>query len=257
MNKFIILMYHMISEPKTAKEVKYACPPEVFDKHMEQLKLNGFNPVSLEQIEQHLLFNKDLPENAIAITLDDGFADNYTHAFPILAKHQVPATIFLATGCLGNTNHWMTQEGFPTRKMLDWQQIREMDKYDITFGAHTVFHPKLPELDIHSATDEIINSKEVIEDNLGKQCKHFAYPYGLFNTGNRDSVESAGYTLACSTRSGFNNIHRDPFILHRIEVYGNDPWWKLKQKIAFGINDASLLFPIKYYTNRLVNRLTI
>jgi len=247
----------MISEPKTAKEVKYACPPEVFDKHMKQLKLNGFNPVSLEQIEQHLLFNKDLPENAIAITLDDGFADNYTHAFPILAKHQVPATIFLTTGCLGGSNHWMTQEGFPARKMLDWQQIQEMDQYNVTFGAHTVSHPKLPELDINSASNEIINPKKIIEDHLGKPCKHFAYPYGLFNLENRDKVESSGYTLACSTRSGFNNIHRDPFILHRIEVYGNDPWWKLKQKMAFGINDASLLFPIKYYTNRLVNRLTI
>ena len=257
MNRFLILMYHMISEPETAEEVKYACSPERFDNHMRQLKRNGFNPVSLAQIEQYLLLNKDLPDNAVAITLDDGFANNYTHAFPILAKHSIPATIFLASGCLGSTNHWMTQQGFPTRKMLDWQQIQEMDKHNITFGAHTISHPKLPELDITLADYEISASKKAIEENLGKACNHFAYPYGLFNTEHRDSVEAAGYTLACSTRSGFNNAERDPFVLHRIEVYGNDPWWKLKQKMTFGMNDASLFFPIKYYTDRLVNRLTL
>ncbi|MFC1630892.1 polysaccharide deacetylase family protein [Pseudomonadota bacterium] len=254
MNKFLILMYHMISRPETAEEFKYACPPEKFDRHMQQLRLNGFNPVSLDQIEQHLLSNGNLPENSVAITFDDGFADNYTHAFPILVKHKIPATVFLASGCIESTNHWMSQRGYPTRKMLNWQQIREMDKYNIAFGAHTVTHPKLPELDAGSAAYEIETSKKTVEDNLGKICKHFAYPYGLFNTENRDVVEATGYTLACSTRSGFNNAERDPFVLHRIEVYGNDPWWKLKQKMTFGMNDASLLYPIKYYTGRLVNR---
>jgi len=256
MNRFLILMYHIINKPESVAEVKYACPPEIFDNHMQQLKLNGFNPVSLEQIEQHLLFNKALPEKAVAITLDDGFEDNYIHAFPILAKHNIPATIFLASGFLESTNQWMTQsQGFTIRKMLNWDQIREMDKHNISFGAHTISHPKLPELNIDSSTYEISASKNTIEENLGKVCKHFAYPYGLFNSENRNSVKTTGYTLACSTRSGFNNKERDPFVLHRIEVYGDDTWWKLKQKMTFGMNDASIFFPIKYYTNRLLTRL--
>jgi len=245
----------MISKPESAAEIRYACPPERFDRHMYNLKINGFNPVSLEQIEQHLLLNKPLPKNAVAITLDDGFADNYNHAFPILNKHLIPATIFLTSGYLESTNQWMTPSGFPTKKMLDWQQIREMDKYNIAFGAHTVSHPKLTELDLTSAAYEILASKKSIENNLGKACKHFAYPYGLCNTEHRNSVKSSGYTLACSTHSGFNNAERDPFMLHRIEVYGNDSWWELKQKMTFGTNKASLLVPAKYYANRLINRI--
>lgn len=250
-------MYHMISDPEIREETKYACPPRDFAKHMQKLISNGFTPVSLADIEQHLYSKQPLPKNPVVITLDDGFEDNYIHAFPILSKHQIPATVFLASGCMESTNHWMTHRGFPARKMLTWQQIREMDKYNIAFGAHTVTHPKLPELDTESAAYEIATSKKIIEDNLGKACKHFAYPYGLFNTENRDGVEATGYTLACSTRSGFNNAERDPFVLHRIEVYGNDPWWKLKQKMTFGTNDASLFFPIKYYTGRLVKRFTL
>lgn len=255
MNRFIILMYHIINNPETPEEVRYACPPECFDKHMQQLKSNGFNPVSLDQIEQHLLFDKPLPDKAVAITLDDGFEDNYTHAFPILAKHNIPATIFLISGLIDSTNKWMSSRAYSQRNMLNWQQISVMDQQLISFGAHTVTHPKLTELDNALADCEIRSSKKTIEDKLGKACKHFAYPYGLFNTDNRNSAEAAGFSLACSTRSGFNDSQRDPFSLHRIEVYGDDPWWKVKQKLTFGMNNASILFPAKYYTERLISRL--
>jgi len=246
----------MINKPESTAEARYACTPEQFDNHMHALIQNGYTPISLEQIEQSLLYNKTLPKNAVAITLDDGFADNYTHAFPILIKHKIPASIFLASGCIESSNKWMVSRGFPKRDMLSWNQIREMDKYQITFGAHTVNHAKLPNLDTHSAALEISNSKTTIENQLGKACKHFAYPYGQFNSENRKSVETVGFSLACSTDSGFNNNNTDPFELRRIEVYGNDSIWKLKQKMTFGMNKASLLVPVKYYTSRLLNRIT-
>lgn len=255
MTRFVILMYHMISRPQSQAETKYACPPESFEIHLRKLLQNGYLPVSLESIESHFLSNTPLPKNAVAITLDDGFEDNYTNAFPLLAKYKIPATIFLATGHIEATNSWMAQRDFPVRPMLNWKQIKEMDANGVSFGAHTVNHTKLPDLDSNTATYEITVSKSTIEDKLGKACKHFAYPYGLFNDEHRNMVEAAGFTLASSTRSGFNNINRDPFVLHRIEVYGNDPWWKLKQKLTFGTNDASLLFPLKYYSNRLMQRL--
>lgn len=255
-NRFIILMYHMVSKPLNSNEIKYACPPELFEQHMAMLKKSGYSPVSLDAIDQHIKFNSPLPEKTVAITLDDGFEDNYTNAFPILSKYKIPATIFLATGCLGGYNEWMNKSNFSKRAMLSWQQIKRMAQQGIEFGAHTVNHPRLPELNTDEAKKEITLSKQEIENALGKPCKHFAYPYGLFTNQNRNAVEEAGFSLACSTLSGFNNAERDPFILHRIEVYGNDPCWKLKQKMTFGTNDAELLLPVKYYASRLIDRLT-
>ncbi|MEZ0148377.1 MAG: polysaccharide deacetylase family protein [Candidatus Reddybacter sp.] len=254
MSRFTILMYHMICSPGTKEEAKYACPPAQFERHLRFIKESVHTPVSLAEIEAHLLGEKNLPDNAVAITIDDGFKDNYTEAFPLLGKYNIPATIFLTSGVMGGTNEWMVGRDFPKREMLNWQQVQEMSRCNINFGAHTVSHPKLTELSYEIAEQEIIQSKNAIEENLGKACHHFAYPYGLLNDRTFEIVKQSGFTLACSTRSGFNNLERDPYALHRIEVYGTDPVWKLKQKMTFGMNDASRSYPFKYYSKQLLKK---
>ena len=255
MQRFVILMYHMVSEPKTAAEVKYACPPKQFEQHLQMLLNEGFKPVSIDAVENYYTHQTRLPDKAFLISLDDGFEDNYSNAFPILQRYNIPAVIYLATGLLGKTNQWMNVPTFSVRNMLSWTQIQDMAKQGIDFGSHTVTHPKLTELDDDSVSKELIQSKQLIEAQLGAECRHFAYPYGLMTEKTRELVRQAGFKTACSTRSGFNNAERDPFMLHRIEVYGNDSTWKLKQKVRFGINDASLFFPLKYYSARLLARL--
>ena len=254
MQRFVILMYHMISEPKTAAEVKYACPPKQFAQHIQMLLSTGFKPVSINAIEDYYIQQTQLPDKAFLITIDDGFEDNYNNAFPILKRYQIPAVIYLATGLIGKTNVWMNKPTFSERKMLSWPQIKDMSSQGIGFGSHTVSHPKLTELDDDSVGKELDQSKKIIENQLGIECRHFAYPYGLLNERTSELVKKVGFKTACTTRSGFNNTERDPLMLHRIEVYGDDSTWKLKQKIRFGMNDASWLFPLKYYSARLLAR---
>jgi peptidoglycan/xylan/chitin deacetylase (PgdA/CDA1 family) len=255
MQRFVILMYHMISEPKTATEVKYACPPKQFEQHLQMLISAGFKPVNIKAVEEYYIHQTPLPDKAFLITLDDGFEDNYSNAFPILKRLQIPAVIYLATGLVGKTNQWMSKSTFSERKMLSWMQIKEMAGQGISFGSHTVSHPKLTELGEGSVSKELVESKQLIEEQLGGECSHFAYPYGLLNEKTSELVKKVGFKTACTTRSGFNNAERDPLMLHRIEVYGDDSTWKLKQKIRFGMNDASWFFPLKYYSARLLARL--
>ena len=255
MNRFTILMYHMISEPLTKAEVKYACPPKQFEKHMHMLLNDGFKPISIKTVEDYYSHNFPLPDKSFLITLDDGFEDNYSNAFPIFQRYNIPAMIYLATGLVGKTNQWMSVPTFSERKMLSWQQIKEMASQDIDFGSHTVSHPRLTELDDDCVGKELSESKQIIEQQLGQECKHFAYPYGLLTEKTRKLVAQAGFKTACSTRSGFNNTERDPLILHRIEVFGDDSAWRLKQKIKFGSNEAGLFFPLKYYFARLLAKL--
>lgn len=255
MQRFVILMYHMISEPKTAAEIKYACPPKQFEQHLQMLLSSGFKPISINAIEDYYLHQTPLPDKAFLISFDDGFEDNYSNAFSILQRYKIPAVIYLATGSIGKTNQWMSKLTFSERKMLTWAQIKDMASQGIDFGSHTVSHPKLSELNDNSVSKELVESKQLIEDQLSMECSHFAYPYGLLTEKTRYLVQQTGFKTACSTRSGFNNAERDPLVLHRIEVYGDDSTWKLKQKIRFGMNDASWFFPLKYYSARLLSRL--
>ncbi len=255
MNQFTILMYHMIREPENRHEARFACPPERFRNHMQQLSDNGFLPITLNQALEAVISESAIPEKCVVITLDDGYEDNYTNAFPILEEFSIPASIFLATGQVSGHNKWMDHGPTPQRPIMNWEQISEMHRHGIGFGAHSVTHPRLTELDNKSVRIEVEDSKKEIEHRLGKPCDHFAYPYGLFSDETIKIVKESGFSLACSTKSGFNNKARDPFTLHRIEVYGDDGWWRLKQKLTFGTNDSSLMFPLKYYTSRLMDRL--
>ena len=253
-SRFLILMYHMISEPLNDSEKKYACPPDLFNRHMRFIKQN-YNVITLDDIADHQRSSQSLAENSVAVTLDDGFADNFENGFPILQKYNIRATIFLTTGLLGRKNLWMSSRGFPERKLLSWNQIRLMQGL-IKFGAHTVNHVPLPELDQKKARKEISDSKAVIEENLGAEVQHFAYPYGLFDERIVKLVKESGFESACSTRSGFNNRNIGIFQLRRIEIFGNDPLWKVKQKLKFGTNDASVSLPLKYYASRIVSRVS-
>jgi len=93
-----ILVYHRVNDESDLFSL--AIPKSVFEDQMNFLSQN-YNVMSLEEI---LLTdsNTRLPKNTIAITFDDGYMDNYTHAFPILKKLKLPATIFLSTGYIGH-----------------------------------------------------------------------------------------------------------------------------------------------------------
>ena len=250
MARLVILMYHMVCKPQTEQEARYACPPLRFAQHMNLLAQRPYNVVSMNHIHDFWSENTTLPENSVIITFDDGFRDNYEQGLPILQKHNFPATVFLTTGMLAGSNKWMSGE-YPNRSMLNWNQIIEMQKYGVLFGGHTVNHVRLPQLSDEEANMEIKNCKSIIEDKLGTPCPFFAYPYGLFDERHVKAVEQAGYEVACSTRSGFNNPDTDPFRLRRLEIYGTDTVDSLKRKIKFGTNDGRLSTEITYYARRL------
>ncbi|MCX7727510.1 MAG: polysaccharide deacetylase family protein, partial [Chitinispirillaceae bacterium] len=100
-NRIPILMYHSISE----RIEKYVSPyflttttPHVFGIHMQTLKENNYKGISLQEIDKYW----DKKEKVVVITFDDGFADFYTNAFPILKEHNFSATVFIPTAYVGS-----------------------------------------------------------------------------------------------------------------------------------------------------------
>jgi len=250
-----ILMYHILDTPRAEREAKYCCLPERFSEQMAWIAETR-QPVSLDTLLAGLDGRANLPDDAVAVTFDDGFASTFENAMPVLTRYRIPAAMFIVVNHIGGDNDWMHRRGMPQRALMDTAQIREMHAADITIGSHTLTHPKLPKCPPDKMSREIADSKAILEDILSHPVQHFAYPYGLYNDRACRFVKQAGYRSACSTRSGFNNIETDRYELRRIEVFGSDRLWNLKQKLKFGSNDASWTLPAKYYLRRALSRLS-
>ncbi len=254
-SRVAILMYHIVAEPLSAQEARYCCSPGHFEAHMRHLAKTGTRLLAIDEIADALDGRIDWPADSVAVTFDDGFADTFANALPVLARYRIPATMFALSDRLGASNDWMSGRGFPTRPLMSAAQLREMVAAGVTVGSHTRSHPRLPELDAKAKRDEIHGSKARLEDLLGCSVANFAYPYGLFDEDTRQAVEEAGYRSACSVRTGFNVPGMDRFLLRRIEVYGSDTLWQFRQKLRFGANDVSYFHPIRYYVGRISARL--
>lgn len=248
-------MYHILGTPRAKRESKYCCLPKRFRDQMTWIA--GYrNPVSLDTLLAGIDGQGELPDSPVAVTFDDGFASTFEHAMPVLEQHKIPATMFIVADRIGEDNDWMHQRGMPRRVLMDAGQIREMHAAAISIGSHTLTHPRLPECQPDEMGREIAESKARLEDLLSCPVRHFAYPYGLYNEMARELVEQSGYLSACSTRSGFNNKETNRYELRRIEVFGSDRLWNLKQKLKFGTNDDSWMLPAKYFTQRALSRLS-
>jgi len=250
-----ILMYHILDAPQADREAKYCCLPQRFAEQMAWIS-ETHHPVSLATLLAGLDGRQELADNAVVVTFDDGFASTFEHAMPVLARYRIPAAMFIVADRIGKDNGWLHRRGMPLSALMDAVQIREMHAADITIGSHTLTHPRLPECAHEQISREIIDSKARLEDALSQPVRHFAYPYGQYDDTARSTVEQAGYSSACSTRSGFNNKQTDRFQLRRIEVFGSDRLWHCKQKMRFGTNDASWALPTKYYLGRALSRLS-
>ncbi len=91
-----ILVYHRINDENDL--FFPATPIKIFERQMDYLAHN-FNVCDLETAVDRLR-RADVPENAVVVTFDDGYRDNYLNAFPILKHFSIPATIFLATDAI-------------------------------------------------------------------------------------------------------------------------------------------------------------
>jgi peptidoglycan/xylan/chitin deacetylase (PgdA/CDA1 family) len=138
-------------------------------------------------------------------------------------------------------------------RMLDWDQIAEMHRAGIDFGAHTVTHPILGCVSPDEARREIHDSKRIIEDRLQTAVRHFAYPNGAagdFDQTTAEIVRAAGFQSAVSTIFGRNTADSDRYALRRGGPWEEDPavfgaklWWYRWERGAGASGPAMMTHP--------------
>ena len=214
-----ILMYHSISDSSNPKFKRMTVLPALFERQMAYLFAQHYTPLTVTQLMQTRTEKEQhLPERPVIITFDDGFADFFTIALPILKKYAFSATLYISTAFVNGQSRWMHRENETTRSMLTWEQIREIHASGIECGAHTHTHPQLDILSSMKSQQEIAQSKQILEDHLEREILSFAYPYGYHTTRVQRQVRQLGFRSACAVKYAMSTEHDDLFALPRLIV---------------------------------------
>ncbi len=217
--KVPILMYHSISNHATPKFREFALFPKLFAEQMRYLHQHRYTPITISQFVAAQSQNgARLPERPVVLTFDDGFADFYEEALPILKHYGFPATLYVATGFVNGTSRWLHHEGEADRPMLTWEQLREISASGIECGGHSHTHPQLDTLSQAEASHEIMQSKQLLEEHLGQKVLSFAYPFGYHTADICRQVRAAGCTSACAVKHTMSSVTTNPFTLARLMI---------------------------------------
>lgn len=167
---------------------------------IRQKKEKGYKFISLDDL--YKIYSRETKvRKFICITLDDGYENNCTVAYPIFRKYSCPFAIAITTGlCDGSVKPWWCDNV----KFLSLEQIREMSQDSLcTISAHTLSHPRLSTLSYDEQKREITESIKQLEQLTGKQIKHFAYPHGDFNNDTLSILNELGMKTAVKAYGGF------------------------------------------------------
>lgn len=207
-----VFMYHHIRINPRPNDPIWAAlnvSPNQLDEQLAYLTTHNYNTITLDELADALDGKITLPKNPIVLTFDDGYANFYDNAFPLLKKYHMKAVQFVITQVVGVPAY------------LSWDQIIEMDKSGLVdIEAHTRHHANLPDLSQADIIDEVGGSKMDLEQHLKHPIRWFAYPYGSYSPFIVQTVKDAGYRGAASTIYGTNQSRDNLYLFPRIMIDG-------------------------------------
>ena len=218
----IVLAYHRVTTVAHDPH-RLAVTPAHFAEHLDVITSQGV-PMTLEAMVAAAQQGA-LPRRAVAVTFDDGYADNLQCAAPLLARAKVPATVFISTSACENGHQfwWDTSEPLATHRPLTLTEIAELARCEgITVGSHTHSHPSLASLPLDEQRREVTTARDLLESITGSRVTSFAYPFGGaedVSDCTETIVREAGIAIACTTEPDSVRLgvkpHRVPRVIIR------------------------------------------
>ncbi len=207
-NRLRIAMYHSIADnPRDP----HAISPLAFKRQMQAMQKERV--VSLEEALR-LLHQPQSLKNFRVITFDDALSDFYTTALPILRDFGYPVTLFVPTGLVGKNAIWDSYD--KSKPLMRWDELEKCQQWRVSFGSHTVNHPRLVDCSESTLSDELQASYLTLSARLERVLPALAYPGGYHDSRIRAAVQAAGYTCALGAASRWGNgPESDVFQLRR------------------------------------------
>lgn len=209
-----ILAYHHVLPAnaridESIKRSPFTVSDSQFYNQMLFLSQNGYQPISFESFLKTLYTSGHWRDDTrpIVITFDDGWADNFEHAFPVLKSFKFPATFFVITSYVGSAG------------CMSWSQLLEMQTEKMQIESHTHTHSPLALLSNIEMQWELTHSRNLLEERLGKQVNLVSFPHGAYNNKVLKAAYNAGYSACGTSNFGYactaSKIYELPRILIR------------------------------------------
>jgi peptidoglycan/xylan/chitin deacetylase (PgdA/CDA1 family) len=210
-----ILMYHYIRElpPNTTDKLGYglSVAPKLFDAQLAYLASNGYHSVSMDDVVSHITHDTPLPAKPIVLTFDDGYADFYSAALPLLQKYHATATAYIVVDFLGKPGY------------MSWQQVQDLRDDGFEIGAHTLDHVDLTKQPPAQLRRQVDDSRQILRQRLNVPVNTFAYPSGRENAAVVKEVATAGFASAVTTAFGSRHTAANLLTMARVRVPGGVP----------------------------------
>ncbi len=208
-----ILMYHYVSQlPANADNIRVGLTvsPDQFQAHMNYLKAQGYDTISLYQLDDALMNGTALPPKPIILTFDDGYIDHYVTVFPILKQLGFTGTFFIITG--------MPDSNAPA--YMSWTQITEMADAGMSMESHTKTHQDLRNRDYNFLVYELLGSMQSLQAYTGHEPHMFAYPSGEYDDETLSVLRQLPVWRALTTEHGSLETTDNRLEVPRLRVSG-------------------------------------
>ncbi|MEW6145843.1 MAG: polysaccharide deacetylase family protein [Thermodesulfobacteriota bacterium] len=213
-----ILMYHQISREPHPNFLEYTVTPKAFEAQMKALKFLGFVPITFSKLLDYKNGSAKPPSKPVIITFDDGLQDAIDNAVPILESTGFTAVFYIPTDYAGRKSSWMIPEVNVEFQIIDWATVTMLDSMGFEVASHSMSHPRLSKISSNDCFGELSGSRRKLEEILGHEVRHIAYPYGDYNESVKILASEAGYYTACTTEESFVDLDNDMFALPRFNM---------------------------------------
>ena len=184
----LALAYHGVAEIPSRRDPHGLCvAPGALRRHIAWLRRRGYTLAPFGELVRRT--GEGSGAGLVALTFDDGLADNLHALVPLLEGQ--PATVYAVSG-------WLAGEhpDIAGARILDADELRRLHAAGVEIGAHTVTHPDLTTLAPHAAREELANSRRDLEAILQSEVTSAAYPYGRASAETVEACREAGFRAA-------------------------------------------------------------
>jgi peptidoglycan/xylan/chitin deacetylase (PgdA/CDA1 family) len=225
---FVCLCYHRIAPVGGQGGDAYTVRADRFRRQMAWLAARGGVGVTVSEARRE--------GRGLALSFDDGYADFYEEAWPVLREYGFRATVFVVAGRAGKTADW---EGADGSRLMGWDTLGELAAAGCEIGAHGLTHRPLDVATEDELREEMEAGQRFINQYIGTPPSGIAYPYGRWSERVVKAAAAAGYEWAATVRGGHNRRATPRLRLRRTVVRARDVDFGFALKVITGY--ASLI----------------